>query len=80
MTEADNNAFKPLTKKFDHLQELNPNAVQEEVSTESFIGLDCDIATTCLSGIDAKIVAQIFDPNFENNDDEAKDNVNKSIH
>ena len=81
MAEADDdNPFKFLTEELDCLRELDPNAVQKEILAESFIGLDCDVITTCLLATDAEIVAQILDPSFKNNDDdEVEDIVNEGL-
>ena len=80
MAESDDDdPFKSLTEELDRLREVDPSAVQEELSAESFIGLDCDVVTTCSPATDAEIVAQILEPDFENDDDEVEDNVNESI-
>ena len=46
---------------------------------KNFIGLDCDVVTTCSPATGAEIVAQILKPDFENDDDEVEDNVNESM-
>ena len=68
-----------MTEQLYRLRELNPNAAEEELSAESCIGLDCDVVITYSPATDAKIVPLIFDPNFENDDNEAEDNVNKGL-
>ena len=68
-----------MTEELDRLRELAPCAVQEELSAESFIGLGCDVVTTCSLAIDAEIVALILDSNFENDDEEVVDNVNEGL-
>nr|XP_047138502.1 tigger transposable element-derived protein 4-like isoform X2 [Hydra vulgaris] len=78
--EADeDHIFKFLTEELNRLRELDPRAVQEDLSVESYIGLDCDVVTTGSLATDAKIIAQILDPNFENDDNEVKDSVDEAI-
>ncbi|XP_012555218.2 tigger transposable element-derived protein 6-like [Hydra vulgaris] len=74
----DDHPFKFLTQEFNRLQDLDPRAVQEDFSAESYIGLDCNVVTTGSLATDAEIITQILDPNFENfevedSDDEAID-------
>ncbi|XP_065678245.1 tigger transposable element-derived protein 4-like [Hydra vulgaris] len=42
----DDHPFKFLTEELNRLRELDPRAVQEDLSAESYIGLDCDVVTT----------------------------------
>ncbi|XP_065684412.1 tigger transposable element-derived protein 4-like [Hydra vulgaris] len=75
----DDHPFKFLTEEHNRLQELDPRAVQEDLSAESYIGLDCDVVTTGSLATDAEIIAQILDPNFENDDNEGEDSVDEAI-
>ncbi|XP_065654668.1 uncharacterized protein LOC136081290 [Hydra vulgaris] len=75
----DDHSFKFLTEELNHLRELDPRAVQEDLSAESYIGLDCDVVTTGSLATDAEIIAQILDPNFENDDNEVEDSVDEAI-
>ncbi|XP_065652997.1 tigger transposable element-derived protein 4-like [Hydra vulgaris] len=78
--EADDDHFiKFLTEELNRLPELDPRAVQEDLSAESYIGLDCDVVTTGSLATDAEIIAQILDPNFENDDNEVEDSVDEAI-
>ncbi|XP_065674039.1 tigger transposable element-derived protein 4-like [Hydra vulgaris] len=61
----DDHSFKFLTEELNRLRELDPRAVQEDLSAESYIGLDCDVVTTGSLATDAEIIAQILDPNFD---------------
>ena len=69
MTDAEDDSYKSLTKKLDRLQELYPSVVQEKLSAESFIDLNGDVITTCLQAVDAEIVVQLLDSNYEIDDD-----------
>ncbi|XP_065647138.1 tigger transposable element-derived protein 4-like [Hydra vulgaris] len=75
----DDHSFKFLTEELNRLRELDPRAVQEDLSAESYIGLDCDVVTTGSLATDAEIIAQILDPNFENDDNEVEDSVDEAI-
>nr|XP_047135830.1 uncharacterized protein LOC124813133 isoform X2 [Hydra vulgaris] len=75
----DDHPFKFLTEELNRLRELDPRAVQEDLSAESYIGSDCDVVTTGSLATDAEIIAQILDPNFENDDNEVGDSVNEAI-
>ncbi|XP_065642520.1 tigger transposable element-derived protein 6-like [Hydra vulgaris] len=75
----DDHSFKFLTEELNCLRELDPRAVQEDLSAESYIGLDCDVVTTGSLATDAEIIAQILDPNFENDDNEVEDSVDEAI-
>ncbi|XP_065642738.1 tigger transposable element-derived protein 4-like [Hydra vulgaris] len=72
------NCFKKA-EELNRLRELDPRAVQEDLSAESYIGLDCDVVTTGSLATDAEIIAQILDPNFENDDNEVEDSVDEAI-
>ncbi|XP_065667946.1 tigger transposable element-derived protein 4-like [Hydra vulgaris] len=75
----DDHSFNFLTEELNRLRELDPRAVQEDLSAESYIGLDCDVVTTGSLATDAEIIAQILDPNFENDDNEVEDSVDEAI-
>ncbi|XP_065650656.1 tigger transposable element-derived protein 4-like [Hydra vulgaris] len=75
----DDHSFKFLTEELNRLRELDPRAVQEDLSAESYISLDCDVVTTGSLATDAEIIAQILDPNFENDDNEVEDSVDEAI-
>ncbi|XP_065671797.1 tigger transposable element-derived protein 4-like [Hydra vulgaris] len=75
----DDHSFKFLTEELNRLRELDPRAVQEDLSAESYIGLDCDVVTTGSLATDAEIIAQILDSNFENDDNEVEDSVDEAI-
>ncbi|XP_065677483.1 uncharacterized protein LOC136092840 [Hydra vulgaris] len=72
------NCFKKA-EELNCLRELDPRAVQEDLSAESYIGLDCDVVTTDSLATDAEIIAQILDPNFKNDDNEVEDSVVEAI-
>ncbi|XP_047125547.1 tigger transposable element-derived protein 4-like [Hydra vulgaris] len=75
----DDHPFKFLTEELNRLRELDPRAVQEDLSAESYIDLDCDVVTTGSLATDAEIIAQILDSNFENDDNEVEDSVDEAI-
>ncbi|XP_065651268.1 tigger transposable element-derived protein 4-like [Hydra vulgaris] len=75
----DDHSFKFLTEELNRLRELDSRAVQEDLSAKSYIGLDCDVVTTGSLATDAEIIAQILDPNFENDDNEVEDSVDEAI-
>ncbi|XP_047139139.1 tigger transposable element-derived protein 4-like [Hydra vulgaris] len=52
----DDHPFKFLTEELNRLRELDPRAVQEDLSAESYIGLDCDVVTTGSFATDAEIL------------------------
>ena len=62
------------------MRELDLSAVQEELSAESLTGLGCGLVTTYSVATDAEIIAQILDPNFENDGEEVEDNFSEGIH
>ncbi|XP_065674129.1 tigger transposable element-derived protein 4-like [Hydra vulgaris] len=75
----DDHSFKFLTEELNRLRELDPRAVQKDLSADSYIGLDCDVVTTGSLATDAEIIAQILDPNFENDDNEVEDSVDEAV-
>ncbi|XP_065662532.1 tigger transposable element-derived protein 4-like [Hydra vulgaris] len=75
----DDDSFNFLTEELNRLRELDPRAVQEDLLAESYIGLDCNVVTTGSLATDAEIIAQILDPNFENDDNEVEDSVDEAI-
>nr|XP_047142814.1 tigger transposable element-derived protein 4-like [Hydra vulgaris] len=76
----DDHPFKFLTEELNRLRELDPRALQEDLSTESYIGLDCDVVTTGSLATYAEIIAQILDSNFQNDDIEVEDSVDEAFY
>ena len=66
-TDADD-PFKCLVEELDRLREIDHDAVQKELSAESFIGLDNDVVTSASIINDDDIVADIL-PDADDDDD-----------
>ena len=65
ITDADC-PFKALTEDLSNLREIDQNVVQEELSAKSFTDLDNNVVTTVPISNDQEIVAEILDPEEDN--------------
>ena len=72
VTDADD-PFKALTEDLSNLRDQN--AVQEELSAESFTDLDNNVVTAVLIFSDEDIVAEILDPDEDYEIDKDIDEV-----
>ena len=69
VTDADD-PFKSLEEELHNLQKLDQSAVQDNLSAESFIGLDSEVVTSpsCMS--DADILSEVIPDSIEDQDDD----------
>lgn len=68
-----------MTEDLSHLWEINQNTFQEELSSESFINLDNNAVATVPISSDEDDVAEIVDPEEDNEIDEDIDNVDEDV-
>ena len=71
--------FKSLTEDLSHFLEKDQNAVQEELLADSFFDLDNNVVTTVPISSDEDIVAEVLNPEEDNEIDEDIDGVDAEV-
>ena len=62
------NPFKSLEEELDNLRKLDQKAVQDNLSAESFIGLDSEVVTSASYMSDADILTEVIPDSIEDQD------------
>ena len=81
VTDADD-PFKSLEEELNNLRKSDENAVQDTLSAESFVELDCEvvISASCMSDADILVIEVIRPDSIEDEyDDDDNDDLNDNI-